>query len=312
MAIKTQNHDSKAEYRPVNFAINSVYALGLSYKEHLEEVGEQPGNPVVFRKECQATVSDNADVFMPKSEGLFNAIEKLDHTKALWLRDKFNSLPSLLDYEVEVGLILLEDVTLSKLDDANKSPRIAYVLTNDITARSVQIAGEGSRDRLQFWGASKSFPGFLPMADHIWVPEDPDLDCFPEFKLETYVNGEKRQASSTSQILYSPRQILKMAIECSGNGCLSKYDLILTGTPSGIGLTIPLWKRRLAACLPAKMRIRSAISSNANNSRLLKGGDEVTVKGGVLGEQTTRVRFDSGREKGNEKDIENAVGVASE
>jgi len=60
------------------------------------------------------------------------------------------------------------------------------------------------------------------------------------------------------------------------------------------------------------MRVRSAISSNANNSRLLKGGDEVTVKGGVLGEQTTRVRFDSGREKGNEKDIENAVGVASE
>lgn len=290
MSTKTKDHDTQAEFFPLNFDINNIYALGLSYKEHIEEAGERPGNPVMFRKNCCPTVSENAEVISPSSDTLFKAIDVLDRSKARWLKEKTHSLPSLLDYEVEVGLVLLEDVTLRELEDTYKSPRIAYVLTNDITARSVQIAGEGSKDRLQFWGVSKSFPGFLPMADHIWVPNNPNLDRFPEFTLETYVNGDKRQSSSTSQILYTPRQILKMAIECSDHNGLSKHDMILTGTPSGIGLAIPLWKRRLAACLPAKLRILAALLGNENNTKLLKEGDIVTITGGVLGEQSTRVR----------------------
>ena len=280
---------SNAEYLPIHFEINNIYALGLSYKEHLKEVGEKPGKPVVFRKDCKPTMSGTSEVTIPTSQTMFNAIERLDDSKAQWLRDKFNSMPTLLDYEIEVAMILLEDLNMERLTDTTYQPPIAYALTNDLTARSVQIAGEGSQDRLKFWALSKSFPGFLPMTDHMWIPRKPDLEHYPEFTLKTYVNGEKRQCSSTSQILYSPRQILQMAAENSANKCLSKHDMILTGTPSGIGLTIPLWKRRLSTCLPTKMRILSALRSNKKNPRLLKQGDVVTVCGGVLGKQTAHV-----------------------
>lgn len=289
MNTKPLNSDSKAEYWRLDFEVKNIYALGLSYEDHIKEVGESPGNPVVFSKVCRPSIGESTQVLSPSSDDMLNAIEKIDHSRAKWLRGKIGCMPCLLDYEVEVGLILLEDASLTQLDDVNFHPRIAYVLTNDITVRSVQIAGEGMSDKLQFWAASKSFPGFLPMADQVWVPNHLDADRFPEFTLETYVNGEKRQSASTSQILYSPRQILRKATECTKNDRLSKFDMILTGTPSGIGLTIPLWKRRLAACLPSKLRILSALRTNTHNPKLLKPGDIVTVKGGVLGEQTTKI-----------------------
>jgi 2-keto-4-pentenoate hydratase/2-oxohepta-3-ene-1,7-dioic acid hydratase in catechol pathway len=268
---------------------SNIYALGLTYVDHLKEVGEKKGNPIVFKKNCSPTVSLQSHLNLPSSHQLLDEIRNLDSSLALALKTNFDTFPCLLDYEVEIGLVILERITCEMLDNKYFNPTLGFILVNDITARSVQIAGEASSNKYDFWSASKSFPGFLPCADTVWIPDSGCLDQIPEFILETFVNGELRQSASTTNLLYTPREILQIVMLKTQNGILDKNDLILTGTPAGIGLRVPLWKRRLASLLPKKIRVNLAIKSNRRNPKLLGIGDEVIVKGGVLGEIKTKI-----------------------
>jgi 2-keto-4-pentenoate hydratase/2-oxohepta-3-ene-1,7-dioic acid hydratase in catechol pathway len=58
---------------------------------------------------------------------------------------------------------------------------------------------------------------------------------------------------------------------------------VLTGTPSGVAFTVPSWKRKVGALLPAGARLSAALRAHARNPRMLKPGDVVEMDGGVLG-----------------------------
>lgn len=63
------------------------------------------------------------------------------------LRADYPKLSALLDYEVEMGFVLLEDVDPSQLDQPSFAPRLGFFIANDLSARSVGILGEGQPNR---------------------------------------------------------------------------------------------------------------------------------------------------------------------
>ena len=124
----------------------------------------------------------------------------------------------------------------------------------------------------------------MPIGAQLWRPFQPDLESFPDLVLQTWVNGQLRQSAHSSLMLYSPRQLLCAAAAVAPGGLLQQYDLVLCGTPAGIGLSIPAWKRRLASLLPPRLRVQAALSANRHNPRLLQPGDQVRCCAGWLGQ----------------------------
>lgn len=262
-----------------------VYALGMTYADHVRETGEQPGAPAVFIKRCQPLPSEQTHITPPSATALDAAIRALDPALADWLLSRLGALPVLLDYEVEVGIVLFEDVHLGQLDDVAFAPLMGYVLANDLTARSVQIAGEGAANKLDYWAAAKSFAHALPLGSPVWCPQTPDLQAMPDWTLQTRVNGELRQSASTTQLMYSPRELLRWAATCAPEGLLRAHNLVLTGTPAGVALSVPMWKRRLAALLPRRQRIALGIDSNRANPKFLQPGDVLEFSAQGLGQR---------------------------
>lgn len=261
----------------------TVYALGLTFADHMRETGESATAPVVFRKYCSPQPGQTV-VSTPNAAALQAAITASDAE----LAGRFPALPALLDYEVEIGIALLQPVSLQQLQQADCQIDFGLFVANDLTARGVQIAGEAGRDKLALWSASKSFAGFLLVGAQLWRPFQGDLASFPDLLLQTWVNGELRQSAHSSLMLYSPRQLLCAAAEAAG-GHLQQFDLVLCGTPAGIGLSIPAWKRRLAGLLPPGWRVQTALRANRHNPRLLQPGDKVRCCAGWLGQSDVSI-----------------------
>lgn len=275
---------ARGTFMDFDFQAGAVYALGLTFSDHIRETGESAVAPVAFRKHCQPQPAQTV-ASTPSAAALQAAIAANDAE----LAKCFPALPALLDYEVEIGIALLQPVSLQQLQQEDCQVEFALFVANDLTARSVQIAGEAGCDKLALWSAAKSFAGFLPVGPRLWRPFQPDLARFPDLLLQTFVNGQLRQSAHSSSIIYSPRQLLSAAAAVAPDGQLQQYDLILCGTPAGIGLSIPAWKRRLVSLLPPHWRVRAALRANRHNPRLLQPGDQVRCCAGWLGQSDVSI-----------------------
>jgi 2-keto-4-pentenoate hydratase/2-oxohepta-3-ene-1,7-dioic acid hydratase in catechol pathway len=267
--------------------IADVLAIGLSYADHVRETGSRvPATPVVFRKGLHAVViaADTAPtrIAPPSAEEMIAALTAIEPGIADLIRSRFPVLPALMDYEVEIGLVLLEPMVAASLDDRARSPRFAWFLANDLTARSCQILGEGMKDTYAYWAVAKGFPRFLPVSP-IAIAEATSLDELPAFELTTHVNGELRQRGTTKDLLYTPREMLRAASRFLG-GDLPAGLAIITGTPAGVGLSVPRWKRALAdVALDRFGKLAAAAREHAHGGRLLRAGDLVTCAATGLG-----------------------------
>lgn len=260
----------------------AIYALGLTYAGHLKETGEALP-PVVFSKRRAAWAPSGGAVVVPDGERILAALDAHEPGLGAALRARFGFVPALMDYEVELALMVLEDVSPAALADAAAPIRLGYFLANDLTARSVQLLGEGRPDRLAYWSLAKSFPGFLPVTAALWISDDTTAARFPELTLTTRVNGAVRQSASTADILLTPREALAHVAATTG-AALRRGDVVLTGTPSGVALAVPRWKRRLAdRVLDRFGKLAAAIHAHARGGRFVGPGDHVEVDGGALG-----------------------------
>ncbi len=271
--------------RPLELAPRRVHALGLTYAAHINETGGgEAEGPAIFTKDPVSLLREGDTVRSPSQDALLEAVERLDARLVAKLAPRFSALPPLLDYEVELGLLLLEDVSAAELERPGFAPSVGYFLANDVTARTVQVLGEGRPDRMAFWCAAKSFPGFLVAGPLLWVPDVPQAAACLDVTLTLAVNGEPRQEGRTMDLIASPRELLLRAARAASSKVLEKGDVVLTGTPSGVAFTVPAWKRRLAALLPGSTaRLSAALRTHASNPRMLKPGDVVEMDGGVLG-----------------------------
>jgi 2-keto-4-pentenoate hydratase/2-oxohepta-3-ene-1,7-dioic acid hydratase in catechol pathway len=133
---------------------------------------------------------------------------------------------SMLDYEGELSVVIGKDAKNVSAADALKYV-LGYTCGNDVSARNFQLP-DASGGQFSY---AKSFDGFAPIGPCIVSPQlipDPQ-----KLHYTTKVNGEVRQDTETSDMIWTVAQIIE---HLSRGTTLRKGTVIMTGTPSGVGL----------------------------------------------------------------------------
>ena len=188
-----------------------IVIAGGNYLDHVKEAGLQTPTQVPF-------VVASGDIVIGPDE-------------AIILPDE---APDLVDYEGEVGLVI------SKAGSHIPAERaLEYVggltIVNDVTARDVQLQGlaHGTISDLSYIVRSKQFPTFKPVGPAVVTIDEFDNPL--DLRITTTVNGQIRQDSRTSQMIFGIPQIIETV---SASVDLAVGDLVLTGTPAGVALAV--------------------------------------------------------------------------
>ncbi|MFZ5647685.1 MAG: fumarylacetoacetate hydrolase family protein [Bacillota bacterium] len=124
-----------------------------------------------------------------------------------------------VDYEAELAVVIGASCKNVGVEDAHRYV-LGYTCANDVTARDLQQK-DGQ------WTRAKSFDTFLPLGPYIITGIDPGrLDIF------LYLNGELKQKSNTADLIFKTGELVSFVSRVM---TLYPGDVILTGTPSGIG-----------------------------------------------------------------------------
>ncbi|MEH6473151.1 MAG: fumarylacetoacetate hydrolase family protein [Halopseudomonas sp.] len=124
-----------------------------------------------------------------------------------------------IDFEGELGLVISRETYQIEADQA-ANHILGYCCANDVTARDIQQA-EGEHTR------AKGFNGFAPFGP--WL--ETDFDPY-NFNLNSYLNGELKQSTHSRELLFSIPELVSFISQVMP---LDAGDLILTGTPQGMG-----------------------------------------------------------------------------
>ncbi|MBI3689251.1 MAG: fumarylacetoacetate hydrolase family protein [Mycolicibacterium aromaticivorans] len=197
----------------------------------------------------------------------------------------------LLDYEVEIGLVIGTDVPVGTTVTADNLADYVcgIVVTNDVSARDVQLT------KTQFY-EGKSYPGFTPVGPALVLVDRDELARFGDLRLRLKVNGQLRQDSTVkADMIYKPVQALAALTRFQA---LSAGDLILTGTPVGTALSAPPKAvQKLSSLLPDELKWKLFFAGQAKNTNYLHDGDIVEATVGTddgkidLGTQRNPIRF---------------------
>lgn len=177
---------------------SKVVCVGRNYLDHVKEMGgrEAPREPILFIKPNTSVIGPDDPIVMPK-----------------WSNQ--------VDYEGELAVViktLAKDVPVEEVDDIV----FGYTVANDVTARDKQKQ-DGQ------WTRAKGFDTSCPLGP--WITVDPDLDI-DDLLVTTSVDGELRQSASTADMIFPVRDLVSFV---SGVFTLLPGDVILTGTPAGVG-----------------------------------------------------------------------------
>jgi 2-keto-4-pentenoate hydratase/2-oxohepta-3-ene-1,7-dioic acid hydratase in catechol pathway len=173
-----------------------VVAIGKNYADHAREMGgEPPDEPVIFLKPSTSVIGPGDPVARPVK------------------------LSERVDFEGELAVVigrLCRDVPPERVSEVI----FGYTCANDVTARDLQ-AKDGQ------WTRAKGFDTFCPLGPWIETGLDPS-----DLELTTTVNGEVKQHARTSQLLHDVT-----AVVCYVTSVMTLLpgDILLTGTPAGIG-----------------------------------------------------------------------------
>jgi 2-keto-4-pentenoate hydratase/2-oxohepta-3-ene-1,7-dioic acid hydratase in catechol pathway len=174
---------------------SKVIALGLNYRDHAEEFKMPiPAEPILFMKPATAVIYPGDPIVYPAHA-------------------------TRVDYEAELAIVIGERARRVPAARAREVIR-GYTCLNDVTERHMQ-----GRDGQ--WTRAKSFDTFCPIGPGITADIDPD-----NVSVASYLNGELKQKSSTSNLIFNIAAIVEFVTSIM---TLEPGDLIATGTPSGVG-----------------------------------------------------------------------------
>lgn len=174
---------------------SKIVAVGLNYRSHAKELDNPlPEVPLLFLKPSTAVIGPEDAIVYP-------------------------SVSSRVDYEGEFGVVIGKKARRIASEDALDHV-LGYTCFNDVTARDLQ-----NRDGQ--WTRAKGFDTFAAFGPCIETELDPT-----DVPVETYLNGELKQQSNTSDLIYSVAEIINFTSEVM---TLLPGDVIATGTPGGIG-----------------------------------------------------------------------------
>ncbi|MEU3020160.1 MULTISPECIES: fumarylacetoacetate hydrolase family protein [unclassified Nocardiopsis] len=178
-----------------------VVCIGKNYADHVEEMkdltGEGTAEPVVFLKPSTAVTGPNDPVFYP-------------------------SVSEWVSYEGEMAIVIsrpCREVPRERVKDVI----FGYTVANDVTARDLQKTDKQ-------WTRAKGFDSFCPIGP--WITTGLSIEEAQDLAVTTTVDGEVRQDGRTSQFIHD---IPGMVSYISSFMTLLPGDVILTGTPAGVG-----------------------------------------------------------------------------
>jgi acylpyruvate hydrolase len=183
-----------------------IICVGLNYRDHARETGQAiPEEPVLFSKFANSVVGPGADVVVPPE-----AADKVD-------------------YEAELAVVIGRRASRVTADDALDHVA-GYACANDVSARSLQFLSSQ-------WLLGKAIDTFLPLGPFLVTADEvPDPQALG---IRCRVNDELRQSSSTGQMVFGVAELIAYA---SRTITLEPGDLLVTGTPSGVGMAAdPPW-----------------------------------------------------------------------
>jgi 2-keto-4-pentenoate hydratase/2-oxohepta-3-ene-1,7-dioic acid hydratase in catechol pathway len=178
-------------------APGKIVAVGLNYRDHAAEAGMAiPSQPLLSAKFPSAVNGPFADIHLPEET-------------------------TQLDYEGELGVVIGRRGYRIPREQV-RDHILGYVVGNDVSARDAQLGDVQ-------WVRGKSFDTFAPFGPGLLINADFDT---ADVRVRTWVNGELRQDSHTSQFIFGVDEVIAYA---SRYFTLEVGDLILTGTPGGVG-----------------------------------------------------------------------------
>jgi 2-keto-4-pentenoate hydratase/2-oxohepta-3-ene-1,7-dioic acid hydratase in catechol pathway len=173
-----------------------IIAVGRNYVDHAEELDNPiPETPLIFLKPPTAVIGPLQSIRIPA------ASENVHH-------------------EAELAVVIGKVARDVKIEDAG-AYILGYTAANDVTARDLQ-RGDGQ------WTRAKGFDTFCPLGPAI----DTDLDPLEGLQVTCRVNDELRQSGSTADMIFGVSELISYV---TGVMTLLPGDVILTGTPSGVG-----------------------------------------------------------------------------
>jgi len=199
-----------------SYTINptKIVALGLNYLEHIKEsqsvcvknfTDEIPTEPILFPKTPNVLIGPEEPIILPA-----------------FLHD-YNFPDCRTDHEAELAIIVKERIKNVRAEDAMQHI-FGFTCFNDISQRNLQKSDKSG------WYRGKSLDTFGPIgpvivpSELIGDPQNLDIQC--------RLNGKIVQSSNTKHMIFKIPEILAFV---SKNFTLEKGDIIITGTPSGVG-----------------------------------------------------------------------------
>jgi 2-keto-4-pentenoate hydratase/2-oxohepta-3-ene-1,7-dioic acid hydratase in catechol pathway len=199
--------EARVKFGPAIPNPGKIICVGLNYRQHAQETGNPiPPAPILFNKYNNALVGHRGRIRLPVK------------------------VSSQFDYEVELVVVMGR-----RARDVPEEKALSYVFGyangNDFSARDLMRV----TSQLML---GKTCDGFAPLGP--WVVSADQIPDPQNLRIATYVNGDQRQNSNTSDMIFNCAQIVSY---CSRHFTLMPGDIIYTGTPQGVILGYPPEKR---------------------------------------------------------------------
>ncbi len=205
MELKTLK-EGEFKYMPAVGRPGKILCIGLNYKRHIEETkGDLPEFPVIFSKFSNSLAAHEEDIPIP-----------------------LNSKQ--VDYEGELGIIIGREASMVPENEA-LGHVFGYFIGNDVSARDLQR-------KTSQWLLGKSCEKFFPTGPFVVTADE--IPNPQNLLIRTTVNGEIRQNSNTSDMIFSCRHLVSYISQYIK---LEPGDVISTGTPEGVIAGFPENKR---------------------------------------------------------------------
>lgn len=188
---------AEVKLRSASPAAGKIFCIGLNYKAHIEESQrELPTYPVMFPKYASNLIGPTDEILLPPEA-------------------------TQVDYEGELAVIIGRPGRRIREENAGEHV-LGYAVCNDVTMRDYQY-------KTHQWMQGKAWDNSTPIGPYLVTPQEVDLT---KASIRTTLNGQVVQDSDLSYLIFSIPRLIATISEFTA---LAPGDVILTGTPSGVG-----------------------------------------------------------------------------
>ncbi|GAA2636269.1 fumarylacetoacetate hydrolase family protein [Actinomadura fulvescens] len=174
-----------------------IFCVGLNYRSHVDETGrELPTYPVLFPKFASSLIGHGAPITLPPESAQ-------------------------VDYEAELAVVIGKAGRRISRDDAFGHV-LGYTICNDVTMRDYQY-------KTHQWMQGKAWDGSTPLGPVLVTADELDPG---KLDIALRLNGREMQSSTTDRLIFDVPELIRVTSEFTR---LEPGDVILTGTPGGVG-----------------------------------------------------------------------------